>query len=98
MTRSIAPILALTATLAFAAPAIAQVGPSAETPLIAHALPIAAGALIGTATSYFILPLIIPALASGATVAGPVVATRTVGAIGAAVGGFAGYSMFREQR
>ncbi|MGE0420416.1 MAG: hypothetical protein AB7O80_26725, partial [Acetobacteraceae bacterium] len=71
MTGRLAWILAVLVAILGIEPAAAQVAPPEETPLIAHALPIAAGALVGTATSFFILPLVIPALASGATVAGP---------------------------
>lgn len=77
-------------------PAIAQNAPRYESPMIAHVLPIAAGALVGTASTFFILPLIVPAMASTVPVAGPAVASPLAGAVGAVVGGVVGYVMFRE--
>lgn len=94
--RRIIPAVGLVAMLGAATPAIAQNAPRYESPLIAHVLPIAAGALVGTASTFFILPLIVPALASTVPVAGPAVASPLVGAVGAVVGGFVGYAMFRE--
>lgn len=81
---------------AAATPAVAQNAPRYESPMIAHVLPIAAGALVGTASTFFILPLIIPAMAATVPAAGPAVASPLIGAVGGVVGGFVGYAMFRE--
>ncbi len=78
-----------------ATPAAAQVAPPEPEPFISHVLPVAAGALVGTAVTFFILPLIVPALASGAPAVGPAVATPMTGAIGAALGGYVGYVMWK---
>lgn len=84
---SVAPIMAR--------PARAQVSAPDPEPVLSHVLPIAAGALVGTAVTFFILPLIVPAVASGAPAVGPAVATPFVGAVGAALGGVVGYTMFQ---
>lgn len=76
-----------------ASPALAQVSPPEQEPFISHVLPVAAGALVGTAVTFFILPLIIPGLASGVRAVGPAVGTPLVGAVGAVVGGVTGYAM-----
>ena len=84
---SIAPIVAR--------PARAQVSAPDPEPILSHVLPVAAGALVGAAVTFFILPLIVPAMASGVQTVGPAVATPLTGAIGATVGGVIGYTMFQ---
>lgn len=90
-------LIGATVAMAITAPAHAQVSPKAETPAIAYALPIAVGALVGGTTTFFILPLIIPAMAGAAPAVGPVVGTPLFGAIGAVTGGVIGYTMFRAE-
>lgn len=76
-TRCTHALVAATLALAIAAPsgeaAAAQpVAPPrpADTPFVAKLLPVAAGALVGAATGFFILPLLAPGIAVAAT-AGP---------------------------
>jgi len=87
---------AVLATLAVV-PAGAQVAPPVEPPLIAKVLPIAAGALVGTAASYFILPLVVPTMAATSAGVGATVASPMVGAMGAVVGGTVGWMVFGER-
>ena len=54
-------------------------------------LPVAAGALVGAAASFFILPLIVPGTAVAATAGASPTAGPLVAAIGAGIGGFLGY-------
>ena len=99
--RRISPATALAVAAALslapvvARPARAQVSAPDPEPILSHVLPVAAGALVGTAVTFFILPLIVPALASGAPAVGPAVATPMTGAIGAALGGYVGYVMWK---
>jgi len=96
MMRHIMLLIGIVAMALAAEPAMAQVDQRYESPMIAHALPIAAGALLGAASSFFILPLIIPAMAATVPAVGPPVASPLAGALGAVVGGVVGYTMFRE--
>jgi len=99
--RRISPATALAVAAALslapvvARPARAQVSAPDPEPVLSHVLPVAAGALVGTAVTFFILPLIVPSMASGVPTVGPAVATPYIGAIGAAVGGVIGYTMFK---
>lgn len=99
--RRISPATALAVAAALslapvvARPARAQVSAPDPEPILSHVLPVAAGALVGTAVTFFILPLIVPAMASGVPSVGPAVGTPYIGAIGAAVGGVIGYTMFK---
>lgn len=92
---ALAVAAALSMTPIMARPARAQVSAPDPEPVLSHVLPIAAGALVGTAVTFFILPLIVPAVASGVPTVGPAVATPFVGAVGAALGGVVGYTMFQ---
>jgi hypothetical protein len=59
-----------------------------------HLLPVAAGALVGAAVSFFLLPLVIPATAVAATGAGvSATASPIFAAVGAGVGGVIGYKL-----
>lgn len=59
-----------------------------------HVLPVAAGALVGAAATFFLLPLIIPATAAAAATAGAsTTASPLLAVIGAGVGGIIGYEM-----
>jgi hypothetical protein len=99
--RRISPATALAVAAALsiapiaARPARAQVSAPEPEPVLSHVLPVAAGALVGTAVTFFIMPLIVPAMASGVQTVGPAVAPPYIGAIGAAVGGVIGYTMFQ---
>ena len=59
-----------------------------------HVLPVAAGALVGAAATFFLLPLIVPATAAAAATAGAsTTASPLLALIGAGVGGAIGYEM-----
>ena len=45
--------------------------PPQETPFVAKLLPVAAGALVGTAVGFFIVPVLVPSVAGAATVGPP---------------------------
>ncbi len=88
--------LSLSVVEAPAIPAWAQTAaqPSTDSPVIAKVLPVAAGALIGAAAGFFILPLVVStgsasAAAGAAAAVGPVT-SPWFGVIGASVGGFVG--------
>lgn len=87
--------LALLHVPTLAGPANAQVAGKPPEPSLAKVMPFAAGALVGGATAFFILPLIVPSLASGAATVGPAVGTPALGAIGAVIGGAVGYVWYR---
>jgi hypothetical protein len=87
--------IAVVCAVAAAVPAQAQPAPPPQDPFVASLMPAAAGALVGGAMTFFIMPLIVPSLASGAATVGPAVGTPTLAAIGMAIGGIAGYLMFQ---
>lgn len=90
----------LTTTVALAAMAMAMAisfeaaasqshpPPPPETPLVAQILPVAAGALVGTAVGFFIVPVLVPSVAVVATVGPPT--SPMFGAIGAGLGALVG--------
>lgn len=102
--RSLIPVVAMALALLLAISPLewanAQAAPPAEQPFIAKVLPVAAGALVGGALGFFILPLILPATGATATnaavgaAAGPIT-NPFYGLAGASVGGFIG-SRFSE--
>lgn len=97
--RPLLPVLALAMALVLALSPLewanAQAAPPVEQPFIAKVLPVAAGALIGGAVGFFILPLVLPATGATATnavvgaAAGPLT-SPFYGLAGASVGGFIG--------
>lgn len=96
--RSALPVIALAlASILAISPlewASAQAAPVAEQPFIGKVLPVAAGALVGGAVGFFILPLILPATGATATAAvgaaaGPIT-SPVYGFAGAAIGSFIG--------
>jgi hypothetical protein len=58
-------------------------------------LPIAAGALVGAAAGFFLLPWIVPATAVAATAGASTTASPTLGLIGAGIGSFIGFETAR---
>jgi hypothetical protein len=88
----------LAATMLFATPAVIS-GAAAQTPAPAQVnsriLPIAAGALVGAAAGFFLLPWIIPATAVAATAGASTTASPTFGLIGAGIGSFIGFETAR---
>ena len=74
-------------------PASAQTPP--PTQLNDHVLPVAAGALVGAAASFFLLPWIIPATAVAAAAGASTTASPILAVIGAGVGGVVGYEFGR---
>jgi len=99
--RSLIPVIAIALALVLALSPLewanAQTAPPAEQPFIAKVLPVAAGALVGGAVGFFILPLILPgsaATAAAGVVTGPAT-SPFYGLAGASVGGFIG-SRFSE--
>jgi hypothetical protein len=77
------------ALMAHAPAAVAQTAPRAQ--LSDRILPVAAGALVGAAASFFILPLVVPATAAAAAAGASTTASPLIAMIGAGVGGFIGY-------
>jgi hypothetical protein len=93
-TRAVATSLII-ATLLVGAPALAP-NAAAQTPpaqLNDHVLPVAAGALVGAAVSFFVLPWIIPATAVAATAGASTTASPLLALVGAGVGSVIGYEM-----
>ena len=93
-TRALAAALIVATLAAASQPALAQQPQPGEGQLNSHALPIAAGALVGAAASFFLLPLIVPAMAVTATGV-TVTASPVVAVVGAGVGGYLGYEITR---
>lgn len=90
--RTVALGLTAAALLTGMPHAYAQTAPRAQ--LNDHILPIAAGALVGAAASFFVLPLLIPATAAAAATAGAsTTASPILAVIGAGVGGLIGYEL-----
>jgi hypothetical protein len=89
--RTIVVGMVVAGTLAQAPAAWAQTAPRAQ--LSAHILPIAAGALVGAAASFFVLPLIVPATAVAATAGASATASPVLAVVGAGIGGFLGYEL-----
>lgn len=96
--RSVLPVIAIALALVLAISPLewanAQAAPPPEQPFIAKVLPVAAGALVGGALGFFILPLILPATGATASAAagaavGPIT-SPLYGLAGASVGGFIG--------
>jgi hypothetical protein len=82
---------ALVATTPVLAPsAVAQERPHGAQ-LQARILPVAAGALVGAAAGFFLLPLLVPATAAAATAGVSATATPVFAVIGAGLGGVVGY-------
>ena len=86
------------AMLLVGAPAFAPVA-AAQAPAPAQVsnriLPIAAGALVGAAAGFFLLPWIVPATAVAATAGASTTASPTLGLIGAGIGSFIGFEAAR---
>jgi hypothetical protein len=90
MQRAVATGL-IVATLVMVAPDARAQAPAQ---LNDHVLPVAAGALVGAAATFFLLPLIVPATAAAAATAGAsTTASPLLAVIGAGVGGVIGYEM-----
>jgi len=71
--------------------ASAQPAPAAQVP--ERVLPVAAGALVGAATAFFLLPLLVPATAVGAAAGVSATAGPVFAAVGAGIGGVIGYAL-----
>lgn len=91
--RAVAATMIATATMLgapdFASTAHAQ--PAGRAQLNDHMLPIAAGALVGAAAGFFLLPLVVPATAVAATAGASTTASPILAAVGAGIGGVIGY-------
>ncbi|WP_448188994.1 hypothetical protein [Azospirillum sp. sgz301742] len=79
-------VLAIAAPAAAASPAVPPAPP--ETPFVAKMLPVAAGALVGAAAGFFILPVLAPSVAVAATVGPPT--SPLFGLAGAGLGALIG--------
>ncbi len=90
-TRAFAASLIVATGIAAAQPAWAQAPAPAQ--LNEHVLPVAAGALIGAAATFFLLPLVVPATAVAATAGVSATTSPVMAAVGAGVGGFLGYEL-----
>ena len=88
----------IVAILLIGAPTFAPVA-AAQTPppsqVSSRILPIAAGALVGAAAGFFLLPWIVPATAVAATAGASTTASPTLGLIGAGIGSFIGFETAR---
>lgn len=84
---TVAAALAATA-ISVEAAAAPPAPPPPETPLVAQILPVAAGALVGTAVGFFIVPVLVPSVAVVATAGPPT--SPMFGAIGAGLGALIG--------
>ncbi len=80
-------------SVAMAPPVFAQATAPAE--LNEHVLPVAAGALVGAAASFFLLPLLVPTMAVAATTGVSVTSGPVVAVVGAGIGGILGYELVR---
>lgn len=98
-TRSFHALVAVAFTLAIAAPSLEAAAaapaspPPPETPFIAKMLPVAAGALVGAATGFFILPLLAPGILAPGVAAGVIAGPPTsplFGVAGAGMGALIG--------
>jgi len=58
-----------------------------------HMLPVAAGALVGAAAGFFLLPWVIPATAVAAAAGASTTASPMLAAVGAGIGGVLGYEL-----
>ncbi|MFI4980210.1 MAG: hypothetical protein ACHQIO_07670 [Nevskiales bacterium] len=92
--RSRPAAVAVVSAILLAAPqlapqAVAQPAGSAQIP--ERVLPVAAGALVGAATAFFLLPLLVPATAAGAVAGASTTAGPLFAAVGASIGGVIGY-------
>lgn len=85
---TVAAALAATAISVEAAAAPPAPPPPPETPLVAQILPVAAGALVGTAVGFFIVPVLVPSVAVVATAGPPT--SPMFGVIGAGLGALIG--------
>lgn len=91
LTRCLAAgTLALTiAALPFEATAASPPAPPPpETPFVAKILPVAAGALVGTAVGFFVVPVLVPGIAVAATAGPPT--SPMLGLVGAGLGALVG--------
>jgi len=93
-TRAAATSLII-ATLLLGAPPLTPTAAAQTAPaqLNDHVLPVAAGALIGAAVSFFVLPWIIPATAVTAIPGASTTASPLIAVVGAGVGSIIGYEM-----
>jgi hypothetical protein len=85
--------LGLVTALLLMGPQGARAQAPAQAQSISHVLPVAAGALVGAAATFFVLPLIVPATAAAAAAGASSTASPVVALIGASVGGFLGYEL-----
>src|SRR5579864_7301385 len=98
MTTRAAATSLIVAMLLVGAPAFAPVAEAqapAPSQLNDRILPIAAGALVGAAAGFFLLPWIVPATAVAATAGASTTASPTLGLIGAGIGSFIGFEAAR---
>jgi len=93
-TRFTHVLAAATLALAIAAPAFEAAAappappPPPETPFVAKILPMAAGALVGTAVGFFIVPVLVPSVAVAAAAGPPT--SPMLGFVGAGLGALIG--------
>lgn len=81
-------VAAALAVTAISVEASAAPPPPPETPLVSQILPVAAGALVGTAVGFFIVPVLVPGVAVVAAAGPPT--SPMFGVIGAGLGALVG--------
>ncbi len=99
MPRCIRRLTAAAALAALSIPFEAAAAPPApppppETPLVAQLLPVAAGALVGTAVGFFVVPVLVPGVAVVAAAGPPT--SPMFGAIGAGLGALIGVTQAQK--
>lgn len=92
MTKRAVTATVIASVVLFGAPELAAAQPVPPAQLNDHLLPIAAGALVGAAAGFFVLPWVIPATAAVAST-GAVTSSPIFAALGAGIGGVLGYKM-----
>ena len=92
MTLRAAAATAIISVSLLGVPDLASAQAPAPGQLNDHILPIAAGALVGAAAGFFVLPWVIPATAVAAGT-GAVTSSPIFAMLGAGIGGIVGYKM-----
>jgi hypothetical protein len=92
MTLRAVTATAIASVLLLGAPGLAVTQPVPPAQLNDHLLPIAAGALVGAAAGFFVLPWVVPATAAVATT-GAVTSSPIFAIVGASIGGILGYKI-----
>ena len=92
MTMRVAAASVIASALLIGTPGLASAQGAAPGQLNDHFLPIAAGALVGAAAGFFVLPWVVPATAVAAGT-GAVTSSPIYAFIGASIGGMLGYKV-----